>query len=640
MLHNGIPKIIHQTAPNDMKKWHPFWKICQKTWMEKFDFKYILWNDEDLDKLIQVSYPTYYGVYQDFGKNVILKVDFARLAMLHKYGGIYADMDFFCCKNFYKELDNNINLVGSPSHNEIVQNSLMASPPGDARWLNVMDKCRERYYRYISEGREGLISGKDVLYISGPILLSDSLKLDEVNILEQKMYNPHCNRFDNKNIYTKHYGTGKWGPTSGNRDFRLRQPLDSVLLNFYKKQSKETISDGSVYISVGSSSARCKKLTLPNIFPTSCKYQLIDHKYNDTFKIEADGKILEITRTDKKQGWGHDHKILIIGKEVGKKIMSYAHIDNFNVDVLLTYELRDTPKIRVGKRGDGGYCIIPHKKYDALISGGISYDTSFEEHLLQLYPSLNGYCYDGSVNDLPVYNDRLVFHKLYISNKNTENTTNLHDVIERYDDIFMKMDIEGSEFDFLDSLTSDHMQRIKQLVIEIHFPDTLEKWNVLRKLQQSHYLVHVHGNNFQKLVPLAELEKSIVKVRVEPSDSYSKTIRLSCPIQPSTYLIIDDEELRDKFHHKINEDGKSITITSKNLKGWVKEFNLMLYDMKIKLNNSKIRVPLVFECTYVRKSDVNYLPRKNKHELPSIIDYPNDKSREDIDLNYYPFVDL
>ena len=148
---NLIPKIIHQTAPEDINKWHPVWKFCQDSWKTTFpkeEYTYMFWNDNDIDNFIQTQFPSYYKLFCDFDKDVILKVDFVRYAILYKFGGIYADMDFFCNKNFYDKLTDNICIVGSQAHNEIVQNSLMASPPNHDRWLTVLDNCQEYFYAY------------------------------------------------------------------------------------------------------------------------------------------------------------------------------------------------------------------------------------------------------------------------------------------------------------------------------------------------------------------------------------------------------------------------------------------------------------------------------------------------------------
>jgi hypothetical protein len=65
------------------------------------------------------------------------------------------------------------------------------------------------------------------------------------------------------------------------------------------------------------------------------------------------------------------------------------------------------------------------------------------------------------------------------------------------------MDIEGGEYPWLMRMTADDLRKIKQLVIEFHgitgtgwghsFED---KWACIKKLSETHYIVHAHGNNY------------------------------------------------------------------------------------------------------------------------------------------------
>ena len=88
----------------------------------------------------------------------------------------------------------------------------------------------------------------------------------------------------------------------------------------------------------------------------------------------------------------------------------------------------------------------------------------------------------------------------------SQTTTNLEAYIRNSNNIFMKMDIEGGEWCWLDKVSSDDLDRIKQLVIEFHwlgddkFCDNNIKINVLNKLKDNFYLVHIHGNNYGHFV--------------------------------------------------------------------------------------------------------------------------------------------
>ena len=79
----------------------------------------------------------------------------------------------------------------------------------------------------------------------------------------------------------------------------------------------------------------------------------------------------------------------------------------------------------------------------------------------------------------------------------------MDNLIDKYDKIFLSIDIEGGEYPWLLSLTQDKLQKFKQICIEFHgLNDTWppssslsDKIKCLKKLNQSHYIMHAHGNN-------------------------------------------------------------------------------------------------------------------------------------------------
>ena len=92
------------------------------------DALHVLWTDEDNDELVRLYYPHYYQTYKIFVL-VIQQCDFARLLYLHRYGGVYADLDYEAHANIFERLPNSdIMIVESPILlNETMQNSLMVS---------------------------------------------------------------------------------------------------------------------------------------------------------------------------------------------------------------------------------------------------------------------------------------------------------------------------------------------------------------------------------------------------------------------------------------------------------------------------------------------------------------------------------
>lgn len=198
----GLPKIIHQTAPMDKGKWKPEWYECQETWKTHFpegEYKHIMWTDEDLDEFMKKNYPDYYEQYKSYHEN-IKRIDMARYFILQKMGGIYADMDYKCYKNFYKNLPSDkVSISLSPYPWETMQNALMASPPNHAFWQKVIDKSKDRI-------------DEEVLKSTGPILVSDVYNdnKDMVNTLSVEEYNPHPDTPDHPNLFTRHIGTKSW----------------------------------------------------------------------------------------------------------------------------------------------------------------------------------------------------------------------------------------------------------------------------------------------------------------------------------------------------------------------------------------------------------------------------------------------
>lgn len=203
---NIIPKIIHQTAPANKSKWDKIWTECQKSWFEKFpypEYEYKMWNDKDLDNFIKNDFPWFYDTYINYDVN-IKKIDIARYFILYKYGGIYADMDYMCMKNFYHLLPSNKVSISESPHikNEYIQNALMASNINNPFWIEVINESKNRIKM-------------PILKSTGPQLLSDVYFLNKnlVHILKKEKFNPSPKskeKFNSDIVYAKHFGSCSW----------------------------------------------------------------------------------------------------------------------------------------------------------------------------------------------------------------------------------------------------------------------------------------------------------------------------------------------------------------------------------------------------------------------------------------------
>jgi len=194
--------------------------------------------------------------------------------------------------------------------------------------------------------------------------------------------------------------------------------------------------------------------------------------------------------------------------------MSRNIIDNL-FPYLKVYQYDTSKKTKLGGNGDGGYVIaeldnINVPIYDCFISAGIGSNDMFSIDFLNKYNLDKSQCFaiDGTIHAYP-YNDLpITFIKKNIGIKNNDNTTNLDDITNKYNNIFLKMDIEAAEIPWINSLDIEKLKKFRQIVLEVH--SLVENWavdlsfdfsteiddiiNMFKKLFETHYIVHIHGN--------------------------------------------------------------------------------------------------------------------------------------------------
>jgi hypothetical protein len=96
-------------------------------------------------------------------------------------------------------------------------------------------------------------------------------------------------------------------------------------------------------------------------------------------------------------------------------------------------------------------------EYDHFLSCGIAGDIRFELALLNKYPYLKCDAFDGTINNFPSHNKNINWIKKNVGYINSEKITNLKPYIQNYKNIFLKMDIEGSEFNWINSMSLEDL---------------------------------------------------------------------------------------------------------------------------------------------------------------------------------------
>ena len=162
---------------------------------------------------------------------------------------------------------------------------------------------------------------------------------------------------------------------------------------------------------------------------------------------------------------------------------------------------------RLGSPHDGGYVIADDiSSNDYVVSFGVEGNVDFEK-------DLNGYgchidMYDYSVDKTPIDipNSRFFKEKIGVS----ADSTTLQECLNKTNkDIFLKVDIEGSEWDVFAASTEEELNRCRQITIEAHWLQNLPYdafYNAvvmaLTNLRKTHTPVLLHPNNNQPLMVL------------------------------------------------------------------------------------------------------------------------------------------
>lgn len=211
----SIPKILHQLAPANQSRWPHAWNVCQQSWKRNYpDWEYRLWNDDDALNLVKTKYPEHLWWYMAMPTN-IQRVDAARAFILHQYGGLYADMDYYCYKPLVIPATGQAVLVESNAGQEIVQNSLMASPPRQPFWNKTFEAMSSYYQQHPLAPSENPAFSEYVIESTGPNMLKRALigqeamvaKLDRIQYNPGMVESPSCTP---ESCYTRHIYTGCW----------------------------------------------------------------------------------------------------------------------------------------------------------------------------------------------------------------------------------------------------------------------------------------------------------------------------------------------------------------------------------------------------------------------------------------------
>lgn len=249
--------LIHQIAPKEVSIWHPFWPKCYESWKEHYEV--VLWNDqEDIDNLIRDHYPKWWNVYQSFPFHV-MKIDFVRLAILHRYGGLYADMDVFCYQKipdeYFAESFIALENLTVEHTSARYENSMMYSEKNNPFLLNIMDYVKILFINSRSHFEKPYVrtvkNNNLINNITGSGMLEAGMKtFSQSAYFPFMLFNNRSASYD-KSFYTKHAHSSVWGKEYINKQEHNQLVfMDGVMyqVDQVSDKLKELIQEESHYI--------------------------------------------------------------------------------------------------------------------------------------------------------------------------------------------------------------------------------------------------------------------------------------------------------------------------------------------------------------------------------------------------------
>lgn len=202
--------------------------------------------------------------------------------------------------------------------------------------------------------------------------------------------------------------------------------------------------------------------------------------------------------------------------------------------------------VRIGRPHDGGYIMVdnfsmPYGEGIAY-SFGISNDVSWDSDM-----AARGYdvfMYDPTIKGLPQENERFHFFKQGIAGREIKeqslNTLDYFLATNGHADksnMILKMDVEGAEWSFLSTVPAETLSKFDQMVFEFHFMTHEKNQNLMnstlaciKKINQTHSLVHLHANNHGSFVIL------------DDKILFPETLELTY-VKTSNYELVDDENI-------------------------------------------------------------------------------------------------
>ena len=232
-------------------------------------------------------------------------------------------------------------------------------------------------------------------------------------------------------------------------------------------------------------------------------------------------------------------------------------------DLCRVKEAKGFALTRVGSNNDGGYIMLDDfKDVEIAYSFGIGSNIDWEEDAVSR--GVKVYGYDPTIMELPYECPNLHFRKIGIAGKDDQvhRLYSLDTILKENghlgkDNLILKMDVEGAEWDFLQEVTSEVLSQFNQISFELHtMTDIGNRDKViqgLQKLKETHEPVWIHGNNAGTYECSGNIKiPNAFEITYVSKKIYDlMDVTYHCPID------LDDENIEDFFDIELDNWGQS-----------------------------------------------------------------------------------
>ena len=140
----GCVSHVHQIYGlfRDDKPMSPLFQLSQQRWQkaaETMGAKYHLWSADEVDTLMRQSYPEHFAMYSE-ARFPVMRADMGRVAILHAYGGLYADLDTLPNRTSYDRADLAVVMVAPSQGKQYLDMEVLVGRQGNPAFISWLDQ--------------------------------------------------------------------------------------------------------------------------------------------------------------------------------------------------------------------------------------------------------------------------------------------------------------------------------------------------------------------------------------------------------------------------------------------------------------------------------------------------------------------